>query len=198
MLPTPESFRTLIKADEDEIVDALRPDQAEASATSKASKIWRALRIASRDRFHLFNKFVDTPDEDRNELEMLFEIEEQEHEAKRVKLEENVNGVKDRDRLSVVPETQQNQQQQSSSPSAGGQRAVSAPSTVPALISEENKGRETLIESPLPTASPTDKKVDPQPQQQQRIENVANLNNPGLSPNQPKMKLHRIESAVTS
>ncbi|KAF8442570.1 THO complex subunit 1 transcription elongation factor-domain-containing protein [Kalaharituber pfeilii] len=76
VLPTPESFRPLIKKDEEEIADSLRPDQAETAATSKASKVWRALRIASRDRFHLFNKFVDTPDEDRNELEMLFEIEE--------------------------------------------------------------------------------------------------------------------------
>lgn len=191
--------------DEEEIADALRPDQAEAAATSKASKIWRALRVASRDRFHLFNKFVDTPDEDRNELEMLFEQEEIEHEAKRVKVEEVVNGTttvsKERERLSAVPETQQNQQQQSPSPIAGAKRATSAPSAVPALNSDDVagvRGTEASMEGSVNTHS-MEKKLDiphQQHQQQQRIENVANLNN--ASPNQPEMKLHRIESAVTS
>lgn len=201
--PTLETFRPQIKADEGEIADALRPDQAEEAATKKASKIWRALRVASRDRFHLFNKFVDAPDEDRNELEMLFEQEEIENEAKRIKVDEVVNGTtgsKERERSSAVPEAQQNQQQQSPSPVVGAKRAMSAPSTIPVLASTDTAGvsdAEALME-PSVNIPPVEKKFDPllQPQQQQRIENIANLGS--SSPNQPEMKLHRIESAVTS
>lgn len=181
--PTLETFRPQIKADEENIADALRPDQAEEAATKKASKIWRALRVASRDRFHLFNKYVDTPDEDRNELEMLFEQEEIENDAKRVKVDEVVNGTagsKDRERLSAAPEARQ---QQSPSPVAGAKREMDV---------------ETSME-PSVNIPPVEKKVDPlpqQPQQQQRIENVANIRS--SSPNQPEIKIHRIESAVMS
>jgi len=178
--------------DEEEIADALRPDQAEEAATKKASKIWRALRVASRDRFHLFNKFVDTPDEDRNELEMLFEQEEIENEAKRVRVDEVINGTtgpKEREGLSAVPEARQ---QQSPSPVTGTKLAMSA---VPALTSADTAGVRDA-EASMESSVPVEKKIDPLPQQPQRIEKVANLS--GSSPNQPEMKLHRIESAVTS
>lgn len=146
---------------------------------------------------------MDTPDEDRNELEMLFEQEEIEQEAKRVKLDEAVNGttgLKERERLSAVPETQQNQQQ-APSPVAGAKRAVSVPSAVSPLAFADAAGvgnMEPSIEGSV-NISPVEKNIDPlsqQPHQQQKVENVANLNNP--SPNQPEMRLHRIESAVTS
>lgn len=144
---------------------------------------------------------MDTPDEDRNELEMLFEQEEIESEPKRAKVDEVVNGTggsKERERLSAVPEVRP---QQSPSPVAGAKRAMSAPSAVPALISTDTVGVRDAEASMEPSVNilPMEKKIDPlpqQPQQQQRIENVANLSS--SSPNQPEMKLHRIESAVTS
>ena len=181
-LPSPESLRPLVKQDEEEITDALRPDQAESAATSKASKIWRALRVASRDRFHLFNKFVDTPDEDRNELEMLFEIEETEQETKRIKLEENVNIItKDKDRLSVVPELR--------SPGAD-RRATATPLLALGSSGEMVKAKETSADNSV-KLPPLEKKNE-----HQRIENVATLDDSGMTPNPAVMKLHRIESAV--
>ena len=144
---------------------------------------------------------MDTPDENRNELEMLFEQEEIENDAKRVKVDEVVNGTagpKERERLSAVPEVRQ---QQSPSPVVGVKRAMSAPSAVPALASADMAGVMDAESSMEPSVNipPVEKEIDPlpqQPQQQQGIENVANLSS--SSPNQPEMKLHRIESAVTS
>lgn len=185
-LPSPESLRPLVKLDEEEITDALRPDQAEVAATSKASKIWRALRVASRDRFHLFNKLVDTPDENRNELEMLFEIEETEQETKRIKLEENINSTpKDKDRLSVVPETR---------PPGTDRRATATPLLALGSSGETIRAKESSTENPMKLPS-LEKRGEHQ-QQPQRIENVTTLDDSSMAPNQATMKLHRIENFV--
>ena len=142
--------------------------------------------MASRDRFHLFNKFVDTPDEDRNELEMLFDIEESEQETKRIKLEENFNSItKDRDRLSVIPELR--------SPSAD-RRAPTTPLLPLGGPGETVRAKEGSTENSM-KLPPLEKKGEHQ-QQPQRIENVATLDDSGMAPNPSTMKLHRIESAV--
>ena len=186
VLPLPESFRPLIKKDEEEISDALRPDQAEAAATAKASKVWRALRVAARDRFHLFNKFVDAPDEDRNELEMLFEIEESEHEAKRLRMEEGA-GTRDRESQSAVPEMSfvQAAVQQRRPRSASAVTTLAAPPS-----SEIGSHGRALSADATGTTAPIQRHHQQPQQPQQRIENVADRSTP--SPG----KLHRIESTV--
>ena len=142
--------------------------------------------MASRDRFHLFNKFVDTPDEDRNELEMLFDIEDNEQETKRIKLEENFNSItKDRDRLSVIPELR--------SPGAD-KRAPTTPLLPLGGPGETVRAKEGSTENSVKLPS-LEKKSEHQ-QQPQRIENVATLDDSGMAPSPSTMKLHRIESAV--
>lgn len=127
---------------------------------------------------------MDTPDEDRNELEMLFEIEENEQETKRIKLEETViSATKDRDRLSV----------ELRSPGAD-RRATTTPLLALGNSGEMVRTKESSIESPV-KLPPLEKKNEHQ-QQPQRIENVATLDDSGMASNPAAMKLHRIESAV--
>ena len=67
-LPTLDSFRGPILDDEFEI-DMARSTEDKTKATeAKASKLWRALRIASRSRFGLFDKI-----DDGKNLDPLFE-----------------------------------------------------------------------------------------------------------------------------
>lgn len=98
-IPSPESFREGVKQAEEDIKDALLPPDIEEAQNAKFTKTWKALRIASRDRFHLFNKFDDKFDEDRNDLEMLFDVDEKAKEEARPKvnqqkpLDKNQEGV---------------------------------------------------------------------------------------------------------
>ncbi|CAZ80092.1 unnamed protein product [Tuber melanosporum] len=85
-LPSPESFRQPVKDAELELLDAMFPDDIELAQTKKFTNTWKALRLASRDRFHLFNKFDDKFDEKRNDLEMLFEVEEKAKEEVRARV----------------------------------------------------------------------------------------------------------------
>ncbi|CUS10902.1 unnamed protein product [Tuber aestivum] len=85
-LPSPESFRQPVKDAELELLDAMFPDDIELAQTKKFTSTWKALRLASRDRFHLFNKFDDKFDEKRNDLEMLFEVEEKAKEEARARM----------------------------------------------------------------------------------------------------------------
>lgn len=69
-----------------ELLDAMFPDDIELAQTKKFTNTWKAFRLASRDRFHLFNKFDDKFDEKRNDLEMLFEVEEKTKEEARARV----------------------------------------------------------------------------------------------------------------
>jgi THO complex subunit 1 len=75
-----------VKDAELELLDAMFPDDIELAQTKKFTNTWKALRLASRDRFHLFNKFDDKFDEKRNDLEMLFEVEEKAKEEVRARV----------------------------------------------------------------------------------------------------------------
>lgn len=89
-----------MKQAEEDIKDALRPPDIEEAQNAKFTKTWKALRIASRDRFHLFNKFDDKFDEDRNDLEMLFDVDEKAKEEARPKV--NQQKPLDRDQEGVL------------------------------------------------------------------------------------------------
>ncbi|RPA96480.1 hypothetical protein L873DRAFT_1811344 [Choiromyces venosus 120613-1] len=92
-LPSPESFRQPVKDAELELLDAMFPDDIELAQTKKFTNTWKALRLASRDRFHIFNKFDDKFDEKRNDLEMLFEVEEKAKEEARARVNQQQTPV---------------------------------------------------------------------------------------------------------
>jgi len=75
-----------VKDAELELLDAMFPDDIELAQTKKFTNTWKAFRLASRDRFHLFNKFDDKFDEKRNDLEMLFGVEEKTKEEARARV----------------------------------------------------------------------------------------------------------------
>ncbi|KAH0615000.1 uncharacterized protein H6S33_000636 [Morchella sextelata] len=85
-IPTPESFRAGVQQAQEDIKDSFFPQDIEEAQNAKFTKTWKALRIASRDRFHLFNKFDDKFDEERNDLEMLFDVDEKTKEEAKPKV----------------------------------------------------------------------------------------------------------------
>lgn len=105
-----------MKQAEEDIKDALRPPDVEEAQNAKFTKIWKALRIASRDRFHLFNKFDDKFDEDRNDLEMLFDVDEKAKEEARPKV--NQQKPLDRDQEGVLVANTVNMEVEKSTTSA--------------------------------------------------------------------------------
>lgn len=169
-----QEFRSSIKEAEYEVSEAVRTDDAENAATVKASRIWRALRVTSKDRFHLFNKLVDTVDEDRNELEMLFEVEDSDREAKRSKLEDG--GVKDKASMYT--------------PTIASQ---SLPSFASTDTKEHKSSREAIKEQSVEDNSSNKEHGS----SSQQIDNPNSMDS-DTSLTQSEMKLHRIESSVTS
>ena len=67
-IPTVESFKSPIADDDFEIDTAKDQEEKQRLKDARASKIWRALRVASKSKFKLFHKI-----EDGNNLEVLFE-----------------------------------------------------------------------------------------------------------------------------
>ncbi|KAF4306140.1 THO complex subunit THOC1 [Botryosphaeria dothidea] len=69
-IPTPESLHRGIQGDELDLEMAMDDDDKHKLQQAKASKTWRALRIASKDRLSLFDKI-----DDGKQLQALFEPE---------------------------------------------------------------------------------------------------------------------------
>lgn len=70
-IPTIESFKGPIAEDDFDMEMAKDEDAKQVVVSSRASKLWRTLRIASRSRLNVFDKI-----EDGNNLKPLFEPEE--------------------------------------------------------------------------------------------------------------------------
>ena len=70
-VPDPKSFEAPIVEDEFDIGMAKTDEDRQLSVNAKASKTWRALRIASKNRLNLFDK-IDTTSQS---LRALFEPE---------------------------------------------------------------------------------------------------------------------------
>ena len=68
MLPPLDSFKRPLADDEFEIDMAKDPEEKERASEARASKLWKALRIASRHHLQLFDKV-----EDANRLDVFFE-----------------------------------------------------------------------------------------------------------------------------
>jgi hypothetical protein len=69
-VPDEESFRGPILDDEFEIDTAKSEDEKQLAISAKSSKIWRALRIASKTKLNLFDRI-----EDGQNLEVLFKAD---------------------------------------------------------------------------------------------------------------------------
>ncbi|KAH7046035.1 THO complex, subunit THOC1 [Macrophomina phaseolina] len=69
-IPTPESLHRGIQGDELDLEMAMTDEDKHKLQQAKASKTWRALRIASKDRLSLFDKI-----DDGKQLQALFEPE---------------------------------------------------------------------------------------------------------------------------
>ena len=80
-LPPIESFKRPLADDEFEIEMANNSEEREKAVEARASKLWRALRLASRNKLQLFDKI-----EDGNKLEPLFDQVDETNE---------VNGIED-------------------------------------------------------------------------------------------------------
>ncbi|KAL8760047.1 MAG: hypothetical protein Q9184_003442 [Pyrenodesmia sp. 2 TL-2023] len=61
-LPKVEDYKAAIMEDEFDIAMARTEEEKEEAATRKASKMWRALRLASKNRLNLFDKIEDGKD----------------------------------------------------------------------------------------------------------------------------------------
>ncbi|KAL8723725.1 MAG: hypothetical protein Q9225_000020 [Loekoesia sp. 1 TL-2023] len=112
-LPKVEDYKAPIMEDEFDMDMAKTDEEKENAAVAKASKMWRALRIASKSRLNMFDKL-----EEGKGLEPLFEsppvevkggenenrkgeVAEEKEGAAEVK--EEVNGVKEGDRIESMP-----------------------------------------------------------------------------------------------
>jgi THO complex subunit 1 len=51
------------------------PADIEEGQNAIQTKTWKALRLATHSKFHLFNRFDDRFDESRNDLQMLVDVE---------------------------------------------------------------------------------------------------------------------------
>lgn len=58
------------------------PADIEAGHTQIHTKTWKAMRLASRSKFHVFNRFDDKPEELRDELKLLKDTEEKMNDEK--------------------------------------------------------------------------------------------------------------------
>ena len=72
-IPAPESFLQPIADDEFDAQMAKTEEDKQLAMNARASKLWRTLRIASKNRFALFDKI-----DDGNNLRALFEVPEEE------------------------------------------------------------------------------------------------------------------------
>lgn len=61
-LPRVEDYKAAIMEDEFDMAMARTEEEKEEAATRKASKMWRALRLASKNRLNLFDKIEDGKD----------------------------------------------------------------------------------------------------------------------------------------
>ena len=69
-IPSAESFRGLIADDEFEIATAKTEEDKHLATNARSSKLWRTLRIASKNRLNLFDRI-----DDGNNLQALFQSE---------------------------------------------------------------------------------------------------------------------------
>jgi THO complex subunit 1 len=75
-VPSVESFREELEKEYENLKDAMFPSDIEECNNTIQTKTWKGLRLASQNRFHLFNKLDDKFDESRNDFKTLCEIEE--------------------------------------------------------------------------------------------------------------------------
>ena len=75
-VPTAESFRGPIAEDEFDIEMAKTEEDKQLARSARASKMWRTLRIAARNKLNLFDRI-----DDGNNLRALFESSDDENEA---------------------------------------------------------------------------------------------------------------------
>ncbi|KAL8962039.1 MAG: hypothetical protein Q9193_001496 [Seirophora villosa] len=124
-LPKVEDYKAPIMEDEFDIEMAKTEEEKEAAGTAKASKMWRALRLASKNRMNMFDKIEDGKDlgalfdppqpppplakmaeidrnTDQKEDEMEAKGGQEEAEGKEV-MKEDVNGVKDLGMGEIMP-----------------------------------------------------------------------------------------------
>ena len=76
-IPTLESFKGSIAEDELDIEMAQTDEEKALATNTRASKLWRALRIASKSKLNLFDQI-----DDGNNLEALFQPEGEENRGK--------------------------------------------------------------------------------------------------------------------
>jgi THO complex subunit 1 len=74
-VPSIDSFREGITKDLEDLKDAMFPSDIEEGQNAIQTKTWKALRLATHTKFHLFNRFDDRFDENRNDLQMLVDVE---------------------------------------------------------------------------------------------------------------------------
>ncbi|KAI5815600.1 THO complex, subunit THOC1 [Pyronema omphalodes] len=72
-VPTVESFSAGVDNDLEELKDAMFPADIDECHNNIQTKTWKALRLASGSRLHVFNRFDDRFDETRNDIKMLEE-----------------------------------------------------------------------------------------------------------------------------
>ncbi|KAI5778894.1 THO complex, subunit THOC1 [Geopyxis carbonaria] len=92
-IPTVDDFRKGLEKDKEDLKDAMFPADEEVIKNAMQTKTWKALRLASHHRFHLFNKFEDKPDVSRNDLQMLAELEEKADEELKTKASQQAQVV---------------------------------------------------------------------------------------------------------
>ncbi|CAF9934405.1 hypothetical protein IMSHALPRED_009699 [Imshaugia aleurites] len=76
-IPTADSFRGPIAEDDFDIDMAKTGEEKQQASDARASKLWRALRVASKSKLNLFDKI-----DDGNNLQALFQPEEEESKDK--------------------------------------------------------------------------------------------------------------------
>ncbi len=76
-IPTPESFQRPIADDDFEIEMAKTDEEKRLATDARASKLWRTLRIASKNKLNLFDKI-----DDGNNLKILFDVDGDENREK--------------------------------------------------------------------------------------------------------------------
>ncbi|KAI4159396.1 MAG: hypothetical protein L6R39_000374 [Caloplaca ligustica] len=91
-LPKVEDYKAPILEDEFDMEMARTEEEKEEAGTKRASKMWRALRLASKNRLNLFDRI-----EDGKDLGALFDPPPEEPPAKNVKVEGVEDGTKDDD-----------------------------------------------------------------------------------------------------